>query len=66
MNWRDRENDGAYISFLTLRVLEIGHDFAYILRDIARDFTYIMIVLSHIFFLCIKRLGSVLSSPELM
>jgi len=57
----------AYISFLTLRVLEIGHDFAYILRDIARDFTYnIMIVLSHIFFLCIKRLGSVLSSPELM
>ena len=55
----------AYISFLTLRVLEIGHDFAYILRDIARDFTYI-IVLSHIFFLCIKRLGSVLSSPELM
>ena len=23
-----------------------------------------MIVLSHIFFLCIKRLGSVLSSPE--
>ena len=64
MNWRDRENDGVYI-FFNLRVLEIGHDFAYILRDIARDFTY-MIVLSHIFFLCIKRLGSVLSSPELM
>ena len=26
MNWRNRENDGVYIFFLTLRRLEIWHD----------------------------------------
>ena len=67
MNWRNRDNDGVYLSFfLTLLRLEIWHDSSKIfclLGDMASDFTYhtCFFYLS-VFF---KRVNSVLSSPEL-
>ena len=68
-NWRNRENDGVYIVFsLTLRRPEIWYDsskkhFAYYKTWLAN--LHIIYILFFIFLTCFKRLGSVLSSPEL-
>ena len=67
MNWRKRENDGVYLFFLTLRRLKIWHDSSKNILPLTRHGWRFYI--SHIFFFiflkCFKRVGSVLSSPEL-
>ena len=59
MNWRNRENDGVYISLLTLRRLEIWHDSSKYILTITRHGSRFYV--SHSF----ERVGSVLSKPKL-